>query len=403
MNSQWMERICGRLSICCLAAALTVVLAPSLCAQTRWNDNDDRSRVTPFLQGSGLWQGSDWLGNSNQQQADWQLGVTGDNTNTGVVIRSVAPGSAAAKARLESGDTILNVNGFQVGMVDGRLYDLSEELVRRADSNGAVTLIVQDNRTLRMAQVRVQLDSSSQSLTGLVSYRGRSRLPADAVVTVEIDNVSRPYYQVRHGQTAFRASPSDMPFEIAYDPNYIDPQDNYQVHATVTSGGRIILASRAQTVLTNGNPSNVRLELVPIGDGSFVGVGSGGSTGNGNGGGVVTAGYPDFDRNAIDDRITAMYRRYLLREPTFLELAALRSTPGIIDRLDTLPLELMAAQEYFDAAGNNSRVWLDAVFREIVKRQPTTTELEQWMQRYNSLRSSRTELLRQLYAQANGR
>ena len=97
-----------------------------------------------------------------------------------------------------------------------------------------------------------------------------------------------------------------------------------------------------------------------------------------------------------------MYRRYLRRDPTYLELAALRATPGIVDRLQTMPLELMAAQEYFDAAGNNNRVWLESVFQEIVKRPASPAELDQWMQRYASLGYSRMALLEQLNAQAKG-
>ena len=64
-----------------------------------------------------------------------------------------------------------------------------------------------------------------------------------------------------------------------------------------------------------------------------------------------------------------------------------------------MPLELMAAQEYFDLAGNNNLVWLEKVFQEIVKKRPSQIELDQWMRRYADLRYSRTELLRQLNSQ----
>ncbi|MEM8735896.1 MAG: hypothetical protein AAGG44_16830, partial [Planctomycetota bacterium] len=111
---------------------------------------------------------------------------------------------------------------------------------------------------------------------------------------------------------------------------------------------------------------------------------------------VVTAGYPNF--NEIDDRIASLYRRYLGRDPKPLEKAVFRSQ-GIVDRIDEFPLELMAAQEYFDRAGNNDRVWLDAVFREIVGKAPNREEFDAWMRRYESLRFSRMELLRQLNSQ----
>jgi hypothetical protein len=140
-------------------------------------------------------------------------------------------------------------------------------------------------------------------------------------------------------------------------------------------------SQQPQRVITGGAPSQVQLVLVPLGSVA---------------GGVITAGYPNY--NTIDDRLTAMYRKYLNRDPLPLELASLRLTPGIESRLETLPLDIMAGQEYFDAAGNNNFVWLERVFSQIVKRPPSTDELQQWMQRYAELGNSRTDLLRQLYS-----
>ena len=356
-------------------------------AQTRWDTGNDASRDRSLGLGSAsaLWQGTDWLGTQNQQPRRWRLGLTGDNRQTGVLVRQVTNGSAAARARIEAGDLIVNVGGFQVGMVEGRLYDLAEEINRRADSNGYVTLLVQDHNSGQLAAVPVQLDPHATRLSGNLLYRERSPLPADAVVTVQIENVTRPYFVVGNGTTQFRPLPgSTIPFEIAYDANYIVPQDTYQVRAFVTSGGRTILQTmQPQRVLTGGAPDQVQLVLTPV---------------TGQGGSVVSAGYPSY--NLIDERLTSMYRKYLNRDPLPVELAALRLTPGIESRLESLPLDIMAGQEYFDAAGNNNTVWLERVFAQIVKRPPTTTELQQWLQRFAELRNSRTDLLRQLYSVA---
>ena len=357
-------------------------------SQVGWKGNDERQRG--YASAGTLWQGNDWLGGGGtQQRSQWRLGVTGDNVDVGVLVRRVSPGSAAARANIEVGDVIVSVGGYQVGMVDGRLYDLAEEINRQADSDGNVAMVIQDHRSLRLSSVRVKLGSSQQSLTGQLVYRDRTPFPSDAIVTVQIENLTRPYYTVRNGQAVFRPSAAGtIPFEISYDPSYIHAQDTYQVRAFVTSRGRTILDTlQPQRVLTNGNPSFVRLRLASIG-----------SIANNPGNGVVTAGYPNF--NAVDDQLVQLYRRYLGRTPSVLELAALRSTPDIQRRLEQMPLELMAAQEYFDAAGNNNRVWLEKVFGEIVRRQPTRSELEQWLNRYADLRFSRTELLRQLYSVA---
>ncbi|MCA9132336.1 MAG: YbaY family lipoprotein [Planctomycetales bacterium] len=358
------------------------LLDASAWGQTRWGESTDRSRGFDF--GSN-WQGNDWLGDASKQNHQWLLGVTGDNLDTGVLVRNVASNSAAARARIEVGDTIVTAGGFQVGSVNGRVYDLAQEINARADASGYISLVIQDHRNGQLASVRVKLDDRQTTLRGTLVYSERSALPDDAIVTVLIENLTRPYYTVHNGQTAFRpARGSSIPFEIAYDPAYVNAQDSYQVRAFVTSGGRTILDTRQpQRVLTNGAASQVRMQLTPVGR---PGAGS-----------VVSVGYPNY--NDLDDQLVSMYRKYLRRDPTSAELAALRLTPGINARMDSMPMELMAAQEYYDASGNNNSVWLERVFQEIVQRRPSSSEMEQWMQRFGELRYSRTELLRQLYSQ----
>ncbi|MEO8270978.1 MAG: hypothetical protein ABI557_14745, partial [Aureliella sp.] len=142
-----------------------------------------------------------------------------------------------------------------------------------------------------------------------------------------------------------------------------------------------------QRVLTNGAGKQVQLTLA--------------SVTNANSAGVVSAGYgPNYV--TVDSRLTSMYRKYLNREPTFVELAALRMTPDIENRLNLMPIDIMASQEYFDAAGNNNAEWLARVFTQVVKRPPSQTELQQWMKRFGDLRYSRSDLLRQLYSVTGG-
>ncbi len=374
-------------SLICFAASAT-----SLSAQTRWDGGaTDRDRTTSLGQNSlgqsSLWQGSDWLGTQNQQQRRWQLGVSGKNVDTGVLVNSVSGNSAAARARIEVGDLIVNVGGFQVGFVAGRAYDLAEEINRRADSSGLVTLVIQDHRSGQLASVPIQLDNPSTLLVGTINYRDSNAIPADAIVTVQIENVTRPYYSVHNGSKQFRpSSGNSFPFEIAYDGAYINAQDTYQVRATITSSGRTIADTiQPQKVLTNGAGNQAQLTLA--------------SVNSSNPGGVISAGYgPNYD--TVDARLTSMYRKYLNRDPSFVELAALRMAPDIESRLSLMPLDIMASQEYFDAAGNNNAEWLGRIFTQVVKRPPSQSELQQWMQRYGDLRYSRTDLLRQLYSVA---
>ena len=363
-------------------------------SQSRFDQGVNRDRaMTPLFSAgnqAGGWQGNSWLNNTLAQPQDWQLGVGVANSEIGVRVRSVNPNSAGARARLEPDDLIIAVGGYQVGIIDGRLFDLGEELRRRADSTGSVSILVQDHNNGQIANVRVQLDANSSTLNGELVYRERLPLPSDAIITIQIEDLTRPYAAVRGGQISIRPTAgTSIPFEIAYDSNYIFQEDTYQVRAYVTSGGRTILeTTQPQRVITQGNPSKVRLNLVAIGT----------QLASTPGSSVVTAGYPNY--NSLDDQIVAIYRQYLGRNPTVGELAALRFSPNIQNRLSTLPIEMMAAQEYYDASGNNNQVWLQKVFTTIIGKPPTADELDAWNRRLAELRNSRTELLRLLYSVA---
>ncbi len=87
----------------------------------------------------------------------WLLGVYARNTETGVVITRVVPGSAAAEVGLERNDRIITVDGFQVGNVNRQLYLLGDELQHRAGPNGRVRLLVQNWRDNRLLNLDVRL------------------------------------------------------------------------------------------------------------------------------------------------------------------------------------------------------------------------------------------------------
>jgi hypothetical protein len=91
-------------------------------------------------------------------QPGWRLGVFAVNRDNGVLITRVLPGTPAFRAGLERRDLIVTVNGYQIGYVTGRLYPLGDELQRRADRSGRVTLLVQDHRTGDLVNMDVRLE-----------------------------------------------------------------------------------------------------------------------------------------------------------------------------------------------------------------------------------------------------
>ena len=97
-------------------------------------------------------------------RGDWKLGVWARNTETGVVVTRVAPGSAAAREGLEPGDRIVSVGGYQVGYVSNLLYPLGFELNRHAGSRGDVLLLVQNVRGNELLNLNVQLDRGGRPI-----------------------------------------------------------------------------------------------------------------------------------------------------------------------------------------------------------------------------------------------
>ncbi|MCR9295505.1 MAG: YbaY family lipoprotein, partial [bacterium] len=351
--------------IAALGLVLAAAISPVLSAQDYMaNPQFTQSSSWGFGTQSG-WNGGSW---SAPQNSGWQLGITGTNTETGVQVDQVASNSAAARAGLIPGDTIVCVAGNQVGRVQGRILEVRDEINARSDSNGRVSLLVLDGRSRTLRPMLIQLDRQQAGLTGSLMVSGGS-VPPNSTVTVMLENMTRPHYSVRNGEQTFPISnymTGEIPFSLNYDPAYIFPSDTYRVRAYISSAGRTLFDTEVPPyVLTQGNPSNVRISLRPVSY-TAANLPPGGSNV------VMAAGYANYD--AISQQVNAAYQRYLGRPASSIELAAWHQLPDIQIRLGTMRLELMASQEYYDRVGNNNLVWAENVFREIVGRDPSAAE-----------------------------
>ena len=188
----------------------------------------------------------------------WRLGIYPEDTDTGVVIREVVRGSAAERAGLEVNDRIIASHGYQVGYVNGVLYDIGQEFERHADANGWVRVLVQDNRNGRLMNLPIKLDGRSEAITGTITYRGSAALPRDAVATVELREIVRsdirPITLAKQTITGIRTVP--IQFTIDYDPTQIDTRRNYQLHASIESQGREIYGMQRDIPVLGSNPRN---------------------------------------------------------------------------------------------------------------------------------------------------
>jgi putative lipoprotein len=98
--------------------------------------------------------------------------------------------------------------------------------------------------------------SDRSSVVGTVGYRHRIALPADAVVTVSLQDTTLADAPARTvGETTIETKGAQVPipFRIDYDPAAIDASHAYSVRATITAGGNLLFTSTTSyPVLTRG-------------------------------------------------------------------------------------------------------------------------------------------------------
>jgi putative lipoprotein len=137
----------------------------------------------------------------------------------------------------------------------------------------------------------VPLDAQGTgTVTGTVTYRERIALPPDAVVRVQLQDVSRadaPATVVAETSFPTGGKQVPFPFTLTYDPAQIRPTNSYAVRATIESGGQLLFTTTTRyAVITMGNPTNVDIVVQQVGGGT--------STGSGN----ATVGLPQTGRAA---------------------------------------------------------------------------------------------------------
>jgi putative lipoprotein len=103
-------------------------------------------------------------------------------------------------------------------------------------------------------------------ITGTITYVQKSALPPDALVEVQLLDVSRQDVagDVVGEQTI--VSPGQVPirFSVEYDPAKIIPDHTYAIQARILSGGKLLFVNSTKyNVITNGNPTKVEVIVEP--------------------------------------------------------------------------------------------------------------------------------------------
>jgi putative lipoprotein len=153
--------------------------------------------------------------------------------------------------------------------IDGRSVDLAQTIsasgIRYTD--GALTFHSkgEDAFIEQGGQITYRDCRAQPSVTASITYLERMALPAGAVVSVELQDVSRADAPatVLSAQRIV-TSGEQVPFVVGlvYDPAAIGPSNRYVVRATITVDGALwFTTDRSYPVLTGGQPARAELVL----------------------------------------------------------------------------------------------------------------------------------------------
>ena len=104
-------------------------------------------------------------------------------------------------------------------------------------------------------------------LGGTVTYLPKIALPATAIVTVRLEEVSRADAPANVLATAtIPVSGQQVPIAwgFVYDPNWLEPNGRYNLRATITDGGRLIWTSDTATPLPQGGSDQLEIKVVQV-------------------------------------------------------------------------------------------------------------------------------------------
>jgi putative lipoprotein len=100
-------------------------------------------------------------------------------------------------------------------------------------------------------------------LSGTVTYRERSALPANALVTVRVWDALEPPESATVGETKFIAQGQvPLPFQLFFDPSLIQQSHTYGARAKITVEGTVLFESEKPVLVLTQGALTVQVELL---------------------------------------------------------------------------------------------------------------------------------------------
>lgn len=123
--------------------------------------------------------------------------------------------------------------------------------------------------TLNEPDMSPDAPNAQSSVTGRVLYLQRSALPPNAVLQVQLLDVTRANAPaIVLGEQRIHTNGRQVPidFEVVYDPALVQDDHRYSLQARITVDNRLLFVSRQlYPVITMGNPVTVEIRVDPAG------------------------------------------------------------------------------------------------------------------------------------------
>src|SRR5262245_1039909 len=256
------------------AALVTLAISVLICSfSPAWAQVEARSRG-PASGETSFGAASRYYPDDNYRPNRWQLGVQVRNLENGVLLTRVEPGSIADRNGLAAGDTIVTVAGYQVGYVDGQLYDLGDELARNVDRRGRVTALVLRRSDGRLINNNLNFSDvgggtggggdDRNSVRGIIEGRGpyaNLQFSRNAVQVVRVLDVSNNNWSNVVVARGVERNPGQVPlnFGVAFDRR---DGRNYAADAIIYDGGRQYSTGPVAIDWKPGQTSRVTLQIL---------------------------------------------------------------------------------------------------------------------------------------------
>jgi len=304
-----------------------------------------------------------YLPPSAAQPVRYPLGINVRNTTSGVEIVSVNPGGVGQRSGLEPGDVIVAVGGFQVGYVGDRLFDLGDEIARRMDGFGRVSLLVRNRRTGGLVTVPVQFNAAmSRAVIGRLFVQPPIALPPTAVVTIRVLDVTQPQWRdvaVVQGQAAVNM----LPFPYRIDLPLLPPQHRYAIDAWIADRGLVLAQTPSPAMLgAVDHDQQVDLTLAVANAAPVIG---------------GTPGVPPRDQ--IERWIQAYLGRPSRPFETDIWLTSLQRGRSLTD----VQVGILSSSELFERQGRSRDLYVAEVFRLLYGGPPNAAQIADLRARYD--------------------